>query len=278
MNYEIITINNNNYNNNNNKTEIGIQPPFMDQVNTEEDNNTNSKQQEFSTETTTVSNNIADKETPIIALLQESSGGVELKPPSLSALNTSTTTTNQQQQLLGGVEMRLKSPATALSSIQQQHHHSSIPPATGGGVVAACSPTKKTTPTTATAAKTEDDYIKSDKLHTYHGRTTHYYRDEPKNHEMLLSVKVKHEIRSQSIRSIHRVEFAYKTVTGLKKNSKLHHTASRLFEANLPGSAFSNNFLTSFFKLSQEPKRPSFIKILLNFVCSVCLVTKHERM
>ena len=163
---------------------------IRDRANTDEDNNTNSKQQEFPTETTTAGNNIADKETPINALLQESSGGVELKPLSFPSLNTSTTSTSQQQQRLGGFEMRLKSPATALSSIQQQHHQSSIPPATGGGLVAACSPTTKTTPTTATAGKTEDDYIKSDKLHTYHGRTTHYYRDEPKHHEMLLSVKV----------------------------------------------------------------------------------------
>ncbi|XP_066933019.1 uncharacterized protein [Clytia hemisphaerica] len=35
---------------------------------------------------------------------------------------------------------------------------------------------------------TEDDYIKSDKVHTHHGRVTHYYRDEPK-HDMLLAVK-----------------------------------------------------------------------------------------
>ena len=36
---------------------------------------------------------------------------------------------------------------------------------------------------------TEDDYIKADKVHTHHGRVTHYYRDEAK-HEMLLAVKV----------------------------------------------------------------------------------------
>ena len=36
---------------------------------------------------------------------------------------------------------------------------------------------------------TEDDYIKSDKVHTHHGRVTHYYRDEAK-HDMLLAVKV----------------------------------------------------------------------------------------
>ena len=35
----------------------------------------------------------------------------------------------------------------------------------------------------------EDDYIRSKKVHSYHGRQTHYYRDEPK-HNLLLSIKV----------------------------------------------------------------------------------------
>lgn len=151
-------------------------------------NNNNNKQQGCSsvTTTSTASKNLDNKETPVVALLQETSSGVEPKSP-LSAL-TSSTTNHLQQKRQVGVEMRLKSPATALSSVQvQHHHHPSITPATGGGVG---SPTTKTAPTTTLTEKTEDDYIKSDKLHTYHGRTTHYYRDEPKHHEMLLSVKV----------------------------------------------------------------------------------------
>ena len=36
----------------------------------------------------------------------------------------------------------------------------------------------------------EEHYIKSDRLHVYHGRATHYYRDEPKQ-ELLLAIKVK---------------------------------------------------------------------------------------
>lgn len=36
----------------------------------------------------------------------------------------------------------------------------------------------------------EEDYIKSEKVHVYHGRPTHYYRDEPK-HEILLTFQVK---------------------------------------------------------------------------------------
>ena len=35
----------------------------------------------------------------------------------------------------------------------------------------------------------EEDYIRSTKVHTYHGKPTHYYRDEPK-HDLLLAVKV----------------------------------------------------------------------------------------
>jgi len=35
----------------------------------------------------------------------------------------------------------------------------------------------------------EADYIRSEKVHTYNGRATHYYIDEPKR-ELLLAVKV----------------------------------------------------------------------------------------
>ena len=35
----------------------------------------------------------------------------------------------------------------------------------------------------------EENYIRSEKVHSYHGRPTHYYRDEPK-HNLLLAIKV----------------------------------------------------------------------------------------
>lgn len=57
------------------------------------------------------------------------------------------------------------------------------PPTTSSGTTHTRNDIKLKSPTN------EDDYIKSEKVHMYHGRHTHYYRDEPK-HEMLLTFQV----------------------------------------------------------------------------------------
>ena len=149
MNYELLNkntktnghlekiIKNNCSNHTNNEINI---PPYMDQTGTSPDD-TNQQQQRCAT------NNNEDTPSQENCNIQQ----------------TPTATTSISNQRPGGVEMRLKSPASALHST----------PAIDS-------------PTTGP----EENYIKSNTLHTYHGRTTHYYRDEPKVHEVL-SVKVK---------------------------------------------------------------------------------------
>ena len=192
MNYKLLKINNNNNetkqtlkveekNNNNqttsdNSSPIGKDLSFMDKDDqspiptassstTSDDHNSNREHQQDQQD--------GDCDLPITSVFEDSTkNNQELSETNYHhlTLRTSTTTTTNlnnknsfnHQRKHPSVEMRMKSPPSSTTPVS-----SHAPP-----------------------AAEENIYIKSDKVHMHHGRPTHYYRDQPKQHEMLLSVKV----------------------------------------------------------------------------------------
>lgn len=76
----------------------------------------------------------------------------------------------------------------------------------------------------------EEDYIRSNKVHTYHGKPTHYYRDEPK-HDLLLAVKPHKEMvtNGESSRNSSPIHHSSRVLNEQKSVMDEHTVINKLF-------------------------------------------------